>query len=320
MLTSMSTTTHQHPTIRVVARYRRNAAIVTGLSLLAAAAFWLPGQLGWGGTPRHHSTLRSLTIDWPGDGQSAIAIPGIGHSASGPPAEVPIASVAKVMTAYVVLRHSPLNGNESGFTMTFNRADVLVAAAAKTDGQSYVPVQVGETMTERQALEALLLPSANNIAQALATHIAGSVSAFVKQMNAEAATLRMSHSAYTDPSGLDPSTVSTAADQLRLARAAMRNPTFAEIVAMSTAQIPVAGTITNTDSLLGHDGFVGIKTGSTDAAGGCFMFEARQALNGHQRAVIGVVLGQRGGSLIHAGLTAAQDLVDDVMTQLATSR
>jgi D-alanyl-D-alanine carboxypeptidase (penicillin-binding protein 5/6) len=316
----MSTITDHHPTAAPVTRYRRNTAIVTVLSLLAAAALWLPGQIGWGGTPRHHSTLRSLTIDWPTQGQAAIAIPGFGHSASGLPVEVPIASVAKVMTAYVVLRDFPLNGNESGFTLTFDRADVLDAAAARADGQSYVPVQVGETMSERQALEALLLPSANNVARALADHVAGDVGAFLERMNAEAAALHMSHTAYTDPSGLDPTTVSTAADQLRLARAAMRNPTFAAIVAMSNTRIPFAGTITNTDALLGHDGFVGIKTGSTDAAGGCFMFEARQRLNGRQHAVIGVVLGQHGGALIHAGLAAAQDLVDDVMTQLAARR
>jgi serine-type D-Ala-D-Ala carboxypeptidase (penicillin-binding protein 5/6) len=180
-------------------------------------------------------------------------------------------------------------------------------------------VLAGERLTERQALEALLLPSANNIAAALATHVTGGAAAFVRAMNAEAVALHMRHTTYTDPSGLDPATMSTAADQLRLARAAMRSPIFAAIVAMPTATIPVAGTIGNTDGLLGHDGFVGIKTGSTDAAGGCFMFEATQRHDGRTHTVIGVVLGQRDGSLIHAGLDAARRLVDGVMSQPATT-
>jgi D-alanyl-D-alanine carboxypeptidase (penicillin-binding protein 5/6) len=139
-------------------------------------------------------------------------------------------------------------------------------------------------------------------------------------MNSQAHRLAMRHTTYTDPSGLDPATVSTAADQLRLARAAMRNHTFAGIVAMTQATIPVAGTIKNTDSLLGHDGFVGIKTGSDDAAGGCFMFQSQQPLGGNPHTLIGVVLGQRGGPFIEAGLTAAQLMVESVAPQLAHAR
>jgi serine-type D-Ala-D-Ala carboxypeptidase (penicillin-binding protein 5/6) len=126
----------------------------------------------------------------------------------------------------------------------------------------------------------------------------------------------MTQTRYTDPSGLEPATTSTALDQLRLARAAMRLPTFAAIVAMRNAVVPIAGSIVNTDSLLGHDGFVGIKTGSTSAAGGCFMFEARQIRAGRARTVIGAVLGQRGGPLIEAGLSSAEDLVRTAMAQL----
>jgi D-alanyl-D-alanine carboxypeptidase (penicillin-binding protein 5/6) len=186
---------------------------------------------------------------------------------------------------------------------------VALAASDKAGGQSYVPVEAGETMTERAALEALLLPSANNIAVALADHIGGTSSAFVQDMNASAAQLGMRQTTYTDPSGFDPSTVSTAADQLRLARAAMRVEAFAEIVGMREAEIPVVGTVANTDNLLGHDGFVGIKTGSDQAAGGCFMFESLRTIRGHTWRIDGVVLGQTGGPLIQAGLNAADTLV-----------
>jgi D-alanyl-D-alanine carboxypeptidase (penicillin-binding protein 5/6) len=300
---------------------RRTVAISTAVALLSATVLLLPGQLGWGQAAHHHSRLKSIRIDWPTQGESALAVVGDGWRASPTGARsVPIASLAKVMTAYVVLHTSPLRRGRPGFTLTFSEADAELAAAENSDGQSTVAVRAGERLTERQALEALLIPSANNIAHSLAAHVAGGTAAFVREMNSQAHRLGMRHTTYTDPSGLDPATVSTAADQLRLARAAMRDHTLAGIVAMTQATIPVAGTIENTDSLLGHDGFVGIKTGSDDAAGGCFMFQSRQPLNGRLHTLIGVVLGQRDGPFIQAGLSAAQLMVDSVAPQLAHTR
>src|SRR5205814_7710540 len=130
---------------------------------------------------------------------------------------------------------------------------------------SIVPIVAGEELTELQALQALLLPSANNVAAVLARWDAGSEARFVARMNATAQSLGMSHTRYTDPSGFDDATVSTAADQVRLIDRAMRVPVFAGIVATPSATLPVAGTVHNTNTLLGHDGFVGVKTGSDDA-------------------------------------------------------
>ena len=137
-----------------------------------------------------------------------------------------------------------------------------------------MPIAAGEQLTERQALQALLLPSANNIAAVLARWDAGSTERFVARMNATARSLGMTHTRYTDPSGYDAATVSTAVDQVRIVDRAMRLPVFASIVATPSATLPVAGTVHNTNALLGHDGFVGVKTGSDDAAGGCFAFRA----------------------------------------------
>src|SRR5438046_471232 len=74
--------------------------------------------------------------------------------------------------------------------------------------------------------------------------------------------------------------------------------------------LPVAREVTNTNALLGHDGFVGMKTGSDEAAGGCLMFRAVWPNESGNRSLIGVVLGQRGDNLINAGLSAAKQLVD----------
>jgi serine-type D-Ala-D-Ala carboxypeptidase (penicillin-binding protein 5/6) len=81
-------------------------------------------------------------------------------------------------------------------------------------------------------------------------------------------------------------------------------------IASSSAGLPVAGEVTNTNALLGHDGFVGMKTGSDEAAGGCLMFRTVWATESGNRSLIGVVLGQRGDNLITAGLHAAEQLVD----------
>jgi serine-type D-Ala-D-Ala carboxypeptidase (penicillin-binding protein 5/6) len=140
----------------------------------------------------------------------------------------------------------------------------------------------------------------------------GSARRFVARMNATARSLGMTHTHYTDPSGYDDSTVSTAADQLRIVVHAMRLPVFASIVASSSATLPVAGIVRNTNTLLGRDGFVGIKTGSDNAAGGCFAFRAIRRIDGKLTTITGVVLGQPGQDRIEAGLAAAAAMVDRI--------
>jgi serine-type D-Ala-D-Ala carboxypeptidase (penicillin-binding protein 5/6) len=249
---------------------------------------------------------------WPADGQAAVRI-GQSRVQAGPNQHAaPIASVAKVMTAYVLLRHHPLQLGQDGPTITLTDADVADTERRRGQDESVVSIVAGEQLTERQALQALLLPSANNIAAVLARWDAGSADAFVARMNATARSLRMTHTRYTDPSGYDDATVSTAADQLRIVDRAMRLPVFATIVATPSATLPVAGTVHNTNRLLGHDGFVGVKTGSDDAAGGCFAFRAIRWIDGKRRTITGVVLGQAGPDRIAAALEAADAIVDSI--------
>ena len=250
---------------------------------------------------------------WPAHGQAAFVETGQPVIHAGPDQHpAPIASVAKVMTAYVVLRDHPLRAGEDGPAITLTDADVGDTDLRRGRGESVVSVAAGEQLTERQALLALLLPSANNIAAVLARWDAGSVDGFVDRMNAVARSLGMRHTRYTDPSGFDDATVSTAADQVRVVVTAMRLPAFAAIVATPSAWLPVAGIVHNTDGLLGHDGFVGVKTGSDDAAGGCFAFRAIRRVDGRETAITGVVLGQPGEDQIGAGLMAAAAMVDRI--------
>jgi serine-type D-Ala-D-Ala carboxypeptidase (penicillin-binding protein 5/6) len=260
-------------------------------------------------------------ISWPAQGQAALVL-GNGQPAASPNEQpVPIASVAKVMTAYLVLKRYPLSGTQDGFTTTITEAQVQDEIQDRAENQSGVAVAAGEQLTERQLLEALLIPSGNNIARILATQIAGNETSFVAEMNAEARALGMDHTTYTDPSGWDPGTVSTAADQLRVFQAAMRFPVFRQIVSMPSVTLPVAGTVTNFNPLVA-DGYAG-KTGSDSAAGGCLAFFTQVTVSSHPVTAVGVVLGQGHGSntqaILAAAGSAAQQLVQSAAPTSATS-
>ncbi len=260
-------------------------------------------------------------VEWPRRGQAALVL-GNGRPAASPHEQpVPIASLAKVMTAYLTLERYPLSGAQDGFTITATTAQAQAGAQDAAADQSVVALRAGEQLTERQLLEALLIPSGNNIAQMLAAEVAGSEARFLAEMNAEAGALGMDDTIYTDPSGFDPSTVSTAADQLPAFQRAMRLPVFRQIVSMATVTLPVAGTLTNYNPLIA-EGYAG-KTGSDSAAEGCMAFSTHVTVGGRRLTAVGVVLGQGEGSdtsvLLVAAGEAAQKLVDSG-TQLTSIR
>jgi serine-type D-Ala-D-Ala carboxypeptidase (penicillin-binding protein 5/6) len=282
------------------------AALVVALTVAAVAA---AGHLLHSGD-RDRAYL--ATDGWPLHGQAAYVL-GNGRPAASPHEKpVPIASVAKVMTAFLVLEHDPLRAGDDGPRFVVTPSDVADTEVRRREGQSVVDVRAGEQLSEREALMAILLPSANNVAVLVARQVAGSVASFVADMNRTARGLGMTQTTYTDPSGYDDGTVSTARDQLRLARVVAGDDTLAAMMATRSYRLPVAGEVTNTDTLLGSDGFVGMKTGSDEAAGGCFMFRTERHTASGDRQLIGVVLGQRGDNLIAAGLYAAKQLVDRV--------
>ncbi len=263
-------------------------------------------------------------IPWPSVGQAAVEIEGVGSLGTsgriGTP--VPIASVTKTMTAYLILSDHPLAEGAAGPAITVSTAEAATYKSELAEGQSVVRVQAGERISERDALEALMLASADNVAKILARWDAGSVSRFVAAMNSTARRLGMTHTVYTDPSGLDPATVSTASDQIKLAEAAMRLPSFRAIVALRMADVPLEGTIANFNHLLGKGGVIGIKTGSTDSAGGCLLFAAETTVGGQTMTVIGAVLGQPlgdGDGFLGQTLAAAWKIIDAARHTMAAA-
>jgi D-alanyl-D-alanine carboxypeptidase (penicillin-binding protein 5/6) len=232
-------------------------------------------------------------VPLPASGSVIAAVEGLGTLAeSNAGTARPIASVAKIMTAYLILKDHPLQPGQPGPTLTMSQADADRYLAAILEDQSALPLSAGQELSEYELLQGLLIASANNFAEVLAAWDAGSEAAFVAKMNTEAAALGLTGTTYADASGFSPATVSTAADQLVLARAAMADPVFAEIVAMREADLPGIGPIATTNQILGEGGVVGIKTGFTEEAGGNLAFAARQQLGTAQVDITGVVLGQ----------------------------
>lgn len=235
----------------------------------------------------------SPMLPWPAKGQGAVVVPSLGFSAqSGPEMPVPVASLTKITTAVVVLRDHPIAAGADGPLITVSTGDVAEYEAELHLDESSIVIQVGETLTERQMLEAMLTQSANNIAYALALWDAGSTSVFVAEMNALAMSLGATSSHYVDVSGYDPGSVSTAADCLRIAAAGMSNPTFAQVVGMSSITLPLMGTRPNIVSEIGSDNVVGVKSGYTSQAKGCMVLAANETMDGHQVQVLVAVLGQ----------------------------
>ncbi len=236
---------------------------------------------------------QAINLSMPGYGQSAIGAVGFGVLAqNGEQKPLPIASVAKVITAVAILKARPMAKGSSGEMITITSGDEVTYERYLSEGQSVTEVKAGEKLTQYQALQALLLPSANNMADVLVRWAFGSTQEYLSYANALTKSLGMHQTNVDDASGFSPRTTSTAKDLVLLAEIAMNNPVITEIVGQSQAELPVAGTVYNVNNLLGQDGISGIKTGNTIEAGGCYMFSASYKIDEtHTVTVVGVIVG-----------------------------
>ncbi|MEA2333712.1 MAG: hypothetical protein QOG40_202 [Solirubrobacteraceae bacterium] len=184
-----------------------------------------------------------------------------------------VASLTKMMTALLTVKAAPPSGH------------VLVTKAAVSSAGSKVGVlPLGRHVRVETMLYGLLLPSGNDAAVALAQHVAGSIGAFVKRMNTEAAKLGMGCTRYSSPSGyVDADNFSCAADLAVLAHEDLLQPRLAKIVRTSTAVLPFptkGGKLylyNNNPLLIYHyPGLTGLKTGFTAAAGRCLVATAER--------------------------------------------
>ncbi|MEX1059011.1 MAG: hypothetical protein WEC17_01085 [Candidatus Saccharimonadales bacterium] len=234
----------------------------------------------------------AIKLPWPSYGQAALGAVGFGvlekNNASKP---APIASIAKAITALSILKQKPLEPGQPGPFITITETDVQLYSDYLAKDGSVLPVSVGQQISQYQALQAMMLPSANNIADTATHWVFGSVNSYVEYANRFVKTLGMMQTSVADASGFSPKTISTAEDLVILGEAVLENPVLSSIVNQSTANFPGVGEINNVNWLLGTDGILGIKTGNTDEAGGCYLFGAKRTVANQSVTVIGAILG-----------------------------
>ncbi|MFF1803319.1 serine hydrolase [Streptomyces virginiae] len=271
-----------------------------------------------------------FSVPWPAKGQGAVRVSGSGDIGTfGEQKPVPTASVAKVMTAYVILKGHPLRKADPGPDITI---DAKTVADGNSDHESRVEgLTVGQKFSQQDVLKMLMIPSGNNAARLLARWDTGtdSEAAFVAKMNAAAKELGMTNTTYTDPSGLDSGTVSTAVDQLKLAEAVMKDEVFRSIVALPNASIKGLSTrLENNNILLTSQGLSirGIKTGSSTPAGGALMWAAYKSIDGKDQLILGTLMDQHvdgpdedGGNSLKLVLANSKTIIEGVRTALASA-
>jgi D-alanyl-D-alanine carboxypeptidase (penicillin-binding protein 5/6) len=233
-----------------------------------------------------------ISLPWPSGGQAALGASGYGvlatNNVSSP---APIASIAKVITALAVLHKKPLTPGSQGPDLAIDSTDVGYYNDYYSQGGSVAKVALGEKLSEYQALQAMLIPSGNNIADSLARWAFGSPADYLIYANQMVKDMGLAKTTVGDASGFGDSTTSTADELVKIGLAALQNPIIAQVVDEPSAIVPAAGEIKNVNWLLGDSGIVGIKTGNTDKAGGCYLFAAKRQVRGQTLTVVGAILG-----------------------------
>jgi D-alanyl-D-alanine carboxypeptidase (penicillin-binding protein 5/6) len=255
---------------------------------------------------------------WPPVGQSAVGIVGNANvTTHGLQTPAPTASVAKLITSLVVLKAKPVTVGQQGPLITLTASDVAIYDHYVAEQGSVVPVSAGEAISEYQMLEAMLLPSANNMADSLAIWAYGSLPAYAQAANSFLSQEGLSETHVgIDASGYDPSTTSTAHDLVLLGELSLKDPVIASIVDQPTAtDIPLTTNVKNVNSLLGTDGIIGIKTGNTDQAGGVFVSASVTTVNSKPVTVVTALLG---APTLTSALTTSVPLVQSTVSNFQT--
>ncbi|ANJ27017.1 D-alanyl-D-alanine carboxypeptidase family protein [Agromyces aureus] len=219
-----------------------------------------------------------------------------------------LASITKVITALTVLSEHPIPAGETGPDIAYTDADVDIYWDMIAQNGSVAPVEAGATLSLKESLEALLIPSGNNYGISISNWAFGSEAALAEKANAWLAANGLVNTHVVDSSGISDDNVGTAADMVRLGEIALEDPTIAAIVASKSVEIPELGTLTNSNKLLGTHGIDGMKTGTTDDAAN-LLFTADYAVGSSTVTVVGVLLGGESHAVIDEAIAAMLDSV-----------
>lgn len=233
-------------------------------------------------------------LAWPTTSKAAVGIMGSSIlETKGDQSQAPTASTAKAIAALTILDKYPLNPGQDGPQIKLTEADVELYNSYAAKNGSLVRVEAGEEINQYQMLQAMMLPSANNMADTAGIWAFGSLPGYSAAANAFLAKHNISSTKVGgDASGLLPETTSTPSDLVKIGELVMENPVLRKIVGTKqVTNFPVAGTLTNTNTLLGQEGIVGIKTGNSDQAGYVFLGASETKMNETTVVIVTAVMG-----------------------------
>jgi D-alanyl-D-alanine carboxypeptidase (penicillin-binding protein 5/6) len=215
-----------------------------------------------------------------------------------------MASVAKVVTALVVLDFKPIVAGETGPIVDLTAADFQSYLDYDQIGARSVAVFADEQWTELELLQALLLGSSNNHADTVARWAFGSVDAYVEAANTWLVENGLTGSAVVDATGLHDASAGTATDLARLAVLAATDPIVSAILASPASALANRRGVENTTSYLPEEGITGISRSYTDAAGVCFLFTATVSDGASSFTFSGAFIGEPTYDDLSADVTA----------------
>lgn len=239
--------------------------VAGGIAYVAATAAWpttaLPPTVA--ATAVESKATVPAAVEWPAEGSAAV---GVGESlaTTSADAQVPMASITKVVTVLTVLEKKPLAVGEQGDAFTFTQADSDEYWQYLTGDQSSLDVPIDGSLSYYQVLQGILLGSANNYTDRLSQWAIGDDAAFEAAANDYLARNGITGIHVVEPTGFDPRNVATPTALVQLARLAEQQPVVAEIAAMPEATLPGAGLVKNSNGIITDPGVVGLKTGTLD--------------------------------------------------------
>lgn len=301
--------------------YRRRRITVAVIALLVlTAGIYVPASL-LAPVPPAVAELQPYTaqtgtpaaVELPGFGASAVGSAQYGGvlTAAGNDQPLPIASIAKVVTALVVLDAHPLTPGETGPTITMTERDLDFYRGQLAQNGSVRPVSAGLKFSQHDLLELTLIVSANNYAETLAAWAFGSIDEYLVAARDWLAANGMSGITVVDATGIDPANTATATALLPLAERALADPVIAQIVATTSGTMHDIGPMKNTNPVLGDEGVTGLKTGTLFEYGYNLLFSADLAVSADPAGdsltvpVVGVVLGAPNASALASSVRAA---------------
>ncbi|MGX9346583.1 D-alanyl-D-alanine carboxypeptidase family protein [Microbacterium sp. KNMS] len=296
----------------ITSSVRRPAAIRIAIvvAVLAVAAALIVGLVTWASKASSSAVVDG--IDWPSQGQAAVAIAD-GDVVASSDAPVPMASISKVVTALMVLEERPLEPGEQGGDYWFTEEWDIAYRDYIARGESALKIPVDGMLTQHQLLQGMLIGSACNYADILVTSIWGDEAAFATAAAAFVSENGLDGITLVEPTGIDTRNTATPEALIELGRLALENPVIAEIVATPSVDLPGAGVVENTNDLLADPGVVGIKTGTLE---GSSLLSAKDVPDGDggTTRVYAVVLGQPDDD---ARFTASRELYAQVEASVA---